>query len=332
MNMLKQTYLFILLICLSHIISAKKVADFPDLFNPIGIVVNSQYIYISQDFNIFIYSAKDYGMIKKFGKKGEGPGEFLYIPYIYVRPNHIIASTNNKVLYYSLDGEFLKEKNTRPAGTWVVPFKDIFAARKYMRGKDDLRYHGVMLLDAQMNRIKDIYQHVHGYQGLKAEFNPLTISPPEFSACGDLLLMRNGERTKVIVFSQQGEKLFELTDPEEAVKFAEEDKKEFIRLSKSYNRLKSIIKFPDYHPPIRWFYADPAGKRIYLETEYTEDKKRRWRVYNFKGQFIKKIMLPVLNEEYTSWNFELLNAFYDGKCYQLKEKEENWGLHIIEIE
>lgn len=330
-DMIKKCCIFALFICLSGIMLAKKVTIFPDLFHPIGIVIDNQHIYISQGFNVFIYSAKDFKFIKKFGEKGEGPGEFLEIPYIYLRSSHLIASTNNKVLYYTRGGEFLRERNTRPAGTWFVPFKDIFAARKYIRGKDGLLYHGVMLLDAEMNRIKDIYQHLHGYQGLGAEFNPLTMSPPEFSACDDLLFMLNGERTKVLVFNKKGEKLFELNDPEKPNKFTAEDKREFIKISKGYNRLKKIIKFPAYHPPIRWFYTDPVQKRVYLETENTENGNRRWRVYNFKGEFIKKMMLPVLNEEYTSLNFELLNAFYGGNCYQLKEKQEIWELHIIEI-
>lgn len=220
-----------------------------------------------------------------------------------------------------------------PAGTWLVPFENLFAARKYMRGKDGKRHHGVMLLNSNLERIKIIYEHVHGFQGPKVPFNLLTIAPPEFVTCEDKLFMRSGDREKIIVFNKQGEKLFELTDKDERVKFTEKDKKEFASTIKNYESRKSMFVFPKYFPPFRWFYIDPVQKKIYIETETEEKGKRKWLVFDFRGKLIKKVMLPILSLDMKSWNFALHHTFYNGKNYRLVEDEEEevWELHTIDI-
>jgi hypothetical protein len=312
---------------------SSKVAELPELLNPEGINIDNDYIYINQGVKIYIYSRKDYKLIKQVGSKGEGPGEFPDGVYVYVQPDHIVASTNDKVVYFTKDGSYIKEKKTRPAGTWLVPLDNLFAARKYTIGKDGKRYHGVMLLNSDLERIKDIYSHIHGFQGPNVPINLLTISPPEFVTCEDKLFVRTGDREKIIVFDKQGKKLFELTDKDERVKFTEQDKKEFASTIKSYQSRKSFFKFPKYFPPIRWFYIDPVKKMVYIETETEEKGKRKWLVFDFKGQLVKKIMLPILSRDMKAWNFPLHHAFYNGKNYRLVENqdEEVWELHVIEI-
>jgi hypothetical protein len=62
--------------------------------------------------------AKDLNLLKKFGKTGEGPGELKVYPdfsnMIKVFPDHIIAVSIDKMLYYSREGRLLKEQKTSP--------------------------------------------------------------------------------------------------------------------------------------------------------------------------------------------------------------------------
>ena len=114
------------------------------------------------------------------------------------------------------------------------------------------------------------------------------------------------------------------------VEFTAEDKQELIasyRNNKFWNRYyqlrKHLFKFPEYFPPISWFWLDPVTKIIYVGTEKREGDKRKLLVFDFKGKLIKKIML----------NSRGMKIFNNGKYYQLieNEGEEMWELHITEI-
>ena len=71
-------FLFLILL-LIPVLSAEEVI-LAEIFNPSSIKVDDQKIYIVQDVNTFIYSVKDFKLINKFGKAGEGPREFIKSP------------------------------------------------------------------------------------------------------------------------------------------------------------------------------------------------------------------------------------------------------------
>ena len=68
-------FFFILLFAWSTIFAA-RVIPFPELLSPELIRVDENKIYITEKANIYIYSKKDFKLVKKFGKKGAGPEEF----------------------------------------------------------------------------------------------------------------------------------------------------------------------------------------------------------------------------------------------------------------
>ncbi len=59
-----------------ELLMAKKVVTLSGILAPSDIKIDEERIYITQHEEIYIYSLKDYRLIKKFGRKGEGPGEF----------------------------------------------------------------------------------------------------------------------------------------------------------------------------------------------------------------------------------------------------------------
>ena len=73
--MKKVTVIFMILFLASSI-QATKLAEFPKLNNPVQIAVLQNRLYISEKAVLYIYSMKDFTLIKSFGGEGEGPGEF----------------------------------------------------------------------------------------------------------------------------------------------------------------------------------------------------------------------------------------------------------------
>jgi hypothetical protein len=63
------------LLMLLHL-QAKKVAAFAEFGQPASFNIGNGYIYVQEKTTIFVYDLKNYQLVTKFGKEGEGPGEF----------------------------------------------------------------------------------------------------------------------------------------------------------------------------------------------------------------------------------------------------------------
>jgi hypothetical protein len=95
--MKRKAYWILFLILFTGLCFAEKVASFTEFTNPYESQVDVDRFYISEDTSIYIYSLKDYKLIKKFGKKGEGPGEFLIVGtgnglLIDIQPDNIMVN------------------------------------------------------------------------------------------------------------------------------------------------------------------------------------------------------------------------------------------------
>ncbi len=332
----KYWLLFLILFGFSGSAFAGKVATFTEFVNPYSIMIDGDRLHISEGVTVFIYSLKDYLLVKKFGKEGEGPGEVLLRRSagnteisVSADKDHLIVHTSGKVMYFTKDGEFVKEKRTESAGRWLAPLGDGFVGRKFFREPDAL-YHGIVLWDANLKKVREIYRHIHGLQGARKEFNPLTVEQADFSIADDKIFVIDGALTRILVYNKNGDPLFTIIPDCEPVPFTEEDKQAMINSyrfnplwGRFYERRRDLFKFPKYYPLIRWYFLDTLDKKLYLKTQRLEKEKREWLVYDFSGKFIKKLLLP-----------QGLLRFYNGKYYRFVENqdEETWELYIEKSE
>ena len=117
MNFYKKFNLFIILLIFPIVVFSSKVVPLPNLINPDSIMIDNDQIYITDMEKICIYSSKDFTLKKKFGKKGEGPGEFKINPaavaklQIYVQPDCIIVNNLSRVSFFTKNGSFKNEIN-----------------------------------------------------------------------------------------------------------------------------------------------------------------------------------------------------------------------------
>lgn len=78
---------------------------------PHFLAVNDSYCFIGERFTIFQYSLEDFKLVKKFGGRGQGPGEFPVILGIHTTARFLIVSSLSRIYVYSKDGEFIFQKN-----------------------------------------------------------------------------------------------------------------------------------------------------------------------------------------------------------------------------
>ena len=60
-----------------NILNSEKLYEFSDIYKPQQIAVDNNYLYVSEGYGVNLYSLKNFKLIRKIGKKGSGPGEFL---------------------------------------------------------------------------------------------------------------------------------------------------------------------------------------------------------------------------------------------------------------
>jgi len=101
-------YSFLLLLCVMPLLADNAVA-LASLNRPSAIEADQYRLFIVEDTSILIYSLEDFKLLKKFGRKGQGPGEFNYITSIYLLTDSFLVNSRGKVSFFTKDGNLIKE-------------------------------------------------------------------------------------------------------------------------------------------------------------------------------------------------------------------------------
>ena len=134
--------IFLILLCF-QMIPAKFVAVLSDVYNQGSIDVDKDHIYIVQEASIFIYSIYDFRLIRKFGKKGEGPKEFRLsddnMVFLSVQPDHLMVNSVGRITYFKKNGDYINER-LNSAGLWMVPLGRNFVGMKRIYDERNTRH------------------------------------------------------------------------------------------------------------------------------------------------------------------------------------------------
>jgi hypothetical protein len=332
----------VLLFTASSILATKVIPL--DLYKPFRIRTDGEMIFIGQGAEIFIYSAKDFKLLKKFGKAGEGPQEFKlrpeFSPEIDVHADTLVATSIGKISFFTKDGKFLREKKVTGIGYSQFYRKsgDKLVGERFVR-EGGKRYKALSIYDSNLNKIKEIFRYKFYIQRGK-QYNPIErgVYIPNFYI-HDHKIFIGGEIDSgtIHVFDTGGKALYTLKPGLEKVKFTGADKKGWIdsylsnsEYAREYERIKKKFKYPDYFPLFQDFIA--ADKRIYIQT-YKRDKtntKNEFYILTLKGELIKRVWVHL--DEF--WDFTPCPyAIREGKLYQVvdNQDEERWDLHITDI-
>jgi hypothetical protein len=334
---MKKTCFVLLIVFLAAFICAGTVIPLHDLVKPWTINVDKARIYITEGLVVYIYGKGDFKLIKKFGRRGEGPGEFkanaggLEWVDLFLHPDHLVINSFHRVSLFTRQGEYIKQIDGA-AGNTFQPLEKKYVGQKYLVDNKVL-YNTIWLYDSNFQKIKEIYRCVHGFQRGKS-FNAFTYYPIVYKTYKNKVFL-DGRDGNLYIFDQTGEKSAACKLETEKIQVTDQDRERYIQYFKTHpdwkdlymRRLKGLLKFSEYFPVIRVFHV--ADDRIYILT-YKEDKgKSEWLIMDMQGKLEKKIFLPV--------SFMNVLDIYPytiegGKLYQLIENEdEEWELHILSI-
>jgi hypothetical protein len=342
--MRKLLILFIAVLFLTCLVWAAKVAVLSELQRPESITVDRHQVFITEDINVYIYSAKDYSLQKKFGKEGEGPQEFKRHPNpmaedirIIVQPKEILVNSIGKISYFTRKGEFIREMRVMLSLGGYIPVGNHMAGFGFDQ-KDNTRYITLNLCSPQCVKEKEFFRVKTLIQEGK-KIDPIKMSVAKLVATicvEDNKMFYRGEDQKIYAFDENGNQIYSITPEYEKVKFTKEWENRYINFLETdprykyvYQQDKNRIKFPEYFPLIRDLRV--ANKKIYIITFKSIDNKKECYIYDSAdGKFIEKAFIPLVEQNPQElYPYTIKN----GKVYQLVEnlEEEEWELHVIDI-
>ena len=164
---MKKVLFVSIFILFSIIVLGTKKVPLTDVLPPQSLTLDKTKLYVSNGHNVSIFSLPELKLIKNFGKKGEGPGEFITLDddmgvILDVQSENICINSRSKISYFSKDGSFIKEIRVKK-GYFHKPIgKNFVGLRNTI--KDKIVYSTVTLFDEKFNVIKDLYKKKHWFQ------------------------------------------------------------------------------------------------------------------------------------------------------------------------
>jgi hypothetical protein len=327
------TILLMVLPCFGEV-----AAVLPDLLKPQKIYVDSDRFYVVENLSIFIYSLSDFKLIKKFGKKGEGPREFKRFSVITITPDKLFINSGGKVSYYSKEGEFLSEK--RATGVYWI-FKPVENGKRFVgygtASEDNVRYRTVNLFDGNLKKVKELTRNRTPIQQ-SGRIDPIaTMRGRNYFTSADRVYVESFEDGIIKCFDTNGQLIHSINPGIEQIKVTKEDEAEMRAAlashpsyKEAYEALKSRVFFPEYYPRIKTYQL--VDNKLYVITYKKLEKSRHYEclVLDAAGKLLNRgevhIQVSTAVEEFPY-------TIKNGKFYQLVENEddEEIELHITSI-
>ncbi len=323
--------LIISLFILSASLPGEVVATFPDLLKPTGLVIDDNNIYITENTTIYIYSLKDFKLIKKFGKSGEGPQEFNRFVTITPLKDKLLINSMSKISYYTKNGEYIKEIKTKGGFSFLYqPLGDKYIGRG-VSAKDNTRYVSINLYDKDLNKISTLINQEDDNQFGKGVLKILNTTL-SYTTFNNKLYLVNGSDFEIKIFDSSAKEVMLIKRDYKKRKFTEEDKQMVFDEIKSspqqrqfLEAIKKIAVFPKEWPAIASVFE--RDNVIYVSTFKSKDKtKYEFLLFDANGKFIHSMYIPL---KFQTALRPYPMSIKNGKLYQLieNEDEEEWELH-----
>lgn len=328
--------LLILLTAPVYTVSAEKAASLPQLLKPEGLVLDKEQLYVGDGTTIYIYSLKDYSLVGRFGKKGEGPQEFITAPNtplrFHIDGDNLLVCSMRKLSYFSKKGGYIKETaHSIAMGTAdLFPMNGgRFAVLGFAMDENAFSF-SAEIYDKDLKKVKEIKKLPFPIRGQKFKMLDTAIY---FQANRDTIFI-SGERDFIIdAFDNQGIKKFTIKQDYDLLKFTNADKKrslDFFKTNPATKQFYEIFEknaiFPSDFPAVRSFFV--TDQRLYVQTYRVKDGKTEFYVFDANGKLLEKVRLPIVRSN-PMQQIQLI-TFSGGKLYQVveNEDEEEWELHI----
>jgi bifunctional DNA-binding transcriptional regulator/antitoxin component of YhaV-PrlF toxin-antitoxin module len=265
--------------------------------------------------------------LKSFGKKGQGPGEMGGPSGIHLTPAKELLvddSLNRKLIFFSLDGKFLRNISTATffglggveldsQGNMIAQVV-IFANNKINRE--------IKKFDKDLNPLFTVANY--DFPNIMAgKINPFSVLTIYRVGKDGTIFISNLDQYEIKVLNSEGKVIKRILKEYEPVKTTEEHKKEMLERIPPDFPFRDRLELPKALPPYRDFFLDEQG-RIFVKTyEIGKTKEEHFfDIFDAAGNYIARLALKgeehfikgerLYSVEETEDGFQVL------KCYSVR--------------
>ncbi|MDH5666229.1 MAG: 6-bladed beta-propeller, partial [Nitrosopumilus sp.] len=263
---------------------------------------------VDNDGNIYILDRKERKvkifdsegkLFKQFGKEGQGPGEMSMPLSLQITSNNELVvgdALNQRLTFYSLQGEFLRALSTAKAFGLSLPVFDsqgnIVGQQIVTPGSGETRImQEARKYDGELNPLFTIAS-IDITNIIQGKINPFQFIIFYQLGKDDSIFFSNLDEYEIKVLNSDGKPVKRILKEYDPVKVTEKDKEEFFeRLPGEAAPVKDRIEFPKEYPAYQNFTLDEQG-RLFVRT-FERGKKEReffFDVFDPEGQYIAKIL------------------------------------------
>ena len=291
---------------------------------------------VDSDGNIYILDRKEKKVkifdsagkfVKKFGEEGQGPGE-MYVPVsIQVTHNNEMVigdAGNQRLAFFSLEGEFLREMSTAAKATALaLPMIDSqgnIIGQELVPVPDESKlFREVRKYDSELNTLFTIAS-IDNTNLIQGKINPFQVVISYQLGKENSIYISNPDEYEIKVFNSEGKPVKRILKDYESVGVTEKEKEEFFeRVGEVPAQVKDRIEFPKVYPPYQNFTLDEEW-RLFVRTfeKGKEEGEFFLDVFDVEGRYIAKIPLKA---EPRVWKAK--------KLYAVEEDED--GFQILKV-
>jgi hypothetical protein len=103
-------FLLVFIFTGTKICEAKVLGELPFVLRPEMIQIDGEELFVLENTEITVYSTKTLKILRKFGKNGPGPGEWMTVPgwmhQMQIHNGMVLVTDVKKLLYYSKEQIF----------------------------------------------------------------------------------------------------------------------------------------------------------------------------------------------------------------------------------
>ena len=303
-------------LCIVSIFAAAQAArpstvitiPLPGLQKPHQISVdgNDLYVFDEADYSLHVYALSPFASKTTFGKKGDGPHDFKYLPYVFVGSEALACTDFTKTIWFSKDGEAIKVKEYADFSDFdmnsemlLIPAEENFV--RITADHDQEKRH-VFLLDSEFKQIKELYEGPFTWKrGAPVHYRTDTICRD-----GHIFISDTQKDFFIAAFDHTGKNMFSITLKRDEEKAAE---------------------------PLLHQYCVSDG-RIYAATTIKTDGMNEMLVIDMNGDVVdrKHVRLRALRPKRGVLRYDLFDVDH-GRLYELLKNSDTgvWELHITDL-
>lgn len=328
----------------------EKIAEIDAILkNPRLAYLDNEYLYIyeSREWTVYVYSRKNYRLVGKFGRNGEGPGEFKMIHNFMAYNDFILVNSPGKNSFFSREGKLIKEERCPPDLIPCIPVGDGFTSDDYeppppTGHRTPMTNRKIIWVEPGFKDRKVLFEKK---LNIALVLNPnngrysFTLFPDtcEFRVYKDRIYIgySSQEGFYFSIFDSNGDLLYKITRPYQKKKVSNVLKNAILKNPYRLHWNNQILKldFYTYLPSFSSFEVE--DERIYI-FQYPENDKMPLLVLNLKGNLLEANLVPF---DFQSLQTNSYQVFYNkknifkGASYYLQDntktnKLELWRLRL----